>query len=460
MQVRLAGYNLETNLIEKLGETLAATPEVISAAYARISRSSKTISELRAEARSEISKARASNHNIIFEMGHSSVAEHAVFNFDLIGISRYLAEFIQRSRLASFTEKSQRYVTLKSLYVIPPEIVRSPLENDFKAFIDDAFLLYSELFSDLLVIKATEQDWASRRDLEGAAKEDARYVLPLCTQTQMGMTINARSLELLLRRLAAVDLQEAAQLRDLLYQSVSSVSPSLIRYTATDVFSYHKISSSLHNDTESYDFNETTLLDYPRNADDRVLAGVLFEQRGGNYTSLLEQLKTASKKEKRAMWDDLFTGIKPWHKLPRAFELVDFTFELTMSSSCYAQFKRHRLCTILKSPYTVSDGVVIPTSLANPQHITAITALLARAQSLADELYTCSPLLYPYALTNAHRIRVIAKLNLREIYHFVRLRSDAHAQWEIRAVSQDIATIVRLHCPLAAKWLMGKSEMP
>ncbi len=88
MKVILAGYNLDVSVINSLKNKDIATPEIISAAYARISRSSKSATELRTEARNELAKARKSNENIIYEMGHSSIAEHAVFNFDLIGISR------------------------------------------------------------------------------------------------------------------------------------------------------------------------------------------------------------------------------------------------------------------------------------------------------------------------------------------------------------------------------------
>src|SRR6056297_3169615 len=131
MIIKIAGYNIDQSLIAQIKNQKIATPETISAAYARISRSKKDVTTLREKALEEVEKARQSNDNIIFEMGHSSVAEHAVFNFDLIGVSRYLVETIQKTRLASFTEKSQRYVTLDGDYVVPPEIVGSKLEKDF-----------------------------------------------------------------------------------------------------------------------------------------------------------------------------------------------------------------------------------------------------------------------------------------------------------------------------------------
>lgn len=460
MQVKLAGYNIDKKLIDKLGNDVSATPEIISAAYARISRSSKSVTELRSIASNDVAKARNSNWEIVFEMGHASVAEHAVFNFDIIGISRYMAEFIQRSRLASFTEKSQRYVTLDGDYVLPEEIAQSKFKGDFTDLMDKAFTLYSKLYEELKIQKAAEQEWPTKRDLEGAAKEDARYVLPLCTRTQMGMTINARSLELLLRRLVALPLKEAHTLYKMLYDEVSSVAPSIVRFIETDAFTYKKLKKQVKTNSVSSSLNEVKLVDFTYHADAQVLAGLLFEQQGGSFPDMLKSVKIMSKSDQKSLWLEFFEGIKPWHKMPRAFELADFTFELTMSSSCYAQFKRHRLCTILKAPYDARDGYVIPSSIKKQTQMKAISEFLKTAESLAEKVRKFDPILYPYLLTNAHRVRVLAKMNLRELYHFSRLRSDAHAQWEIRDLSDALKPIVEKRCPFSAQWLMGKSEFP
>ena len=53
MKVNIAGFNIDKELIDKLNSPLA-TPELISASYARISRSNKSIEELRKEAMKEL----------------------------------------------------------------------------------------------------------------------------------------------------------------------------------------------------------------------------------------------------------------------------------------------------------------------------------------------------------------------------------------------------------------------
>ena len=96
MKVHLAGYNVDTAVLKEMQDMVGKrddlTPEVLSASYARISRDPRPIEEIRRDARREVEKSRRSNSTIIFKMGHHSVAEHAVFNLDIVGVSRYCME--------------------------------------------------------------------------------------------------------------------------------------------------------------------------------------------------------------------------------------------------------------------------------------------------------------------------------------------------------------------------------
>ena len=153
MRVILAGYNVDSTVIEELKKASPLrddiTPETLSASYARISRDARSIDKLRAEARAEVERARRSNQNIIFRMGHHSVAEHAVFNFDIIGVSRLALEEIEKFRLCSYTEKSQRYVTLKNDFVLPEEIKKASLQKIFIDTIMAQNALYHKLYKRL-----------------------------------------------------------------------------------------------------------------------------------------------------------------------------------------------------------------------------------------------------------------------------------------------------------------------
>lgn len=457
MQVKVAGYNIDSSLIAKLDSDIA-TPEVLSAAYARISRSKKSVEELRIEALEHIAKARNSNEKIIFEMGHASVAEHAVFNLDLIGISRHLTELVQRSRLASFTEKSQRYVTFEKDYLVPAELGKdTELSDRYTEICDTLFKEYLESTELLTEHLARHNPDLDRRTLLTLAKEDARYILPLSTKTQMGMTVNCRSLEVLLTRLNRSPLQEAKQLYELIYSQVSKIAPSLLRYTDADkdCFSLPELDFA-PSTTLPAKLPHSQLLFATENADARIMALLYFEQGKGDLKTLEKHFASLNPEEQSELWQGFFKGLKPWQKMPRAFELMEFEYLVTLSESAWAQFKRHRTATLIKaSTEQQNTELIIPEAIQEIGRANEWKRLFAELKHYRS---TLDPHLRPYLHLNAESTVVYAKLNLRELYHFSRLRCDEHAQWEIRDLALQMVEQAKPQAPYATSRLGGKSQ--
>jgi flavin-dependent thymidylate synthase len=477
MKILLAGYNLDYDIIKTLkgkkSSLPEATPETISAAYARISRSPKQVFELREDARREVDKARQSNRNIVFAMGHSSIAEHAVFNIDVIGVSRLLIEEIEKFRLCSFTEKSQRYVLFNRDFVLPEEIEKAGLAELFMATVGMQNDCYHELYEQLrprifAQNKSLAENPANRSVLEGWAKEDARYVIALATETQLGMTINARNLELMLRRLAALPFAEAQEYSKKLYSATKDIAPSLIRYTqATD---YDRLTrNNLLNQADTF------AMKYPRrpaakrspavqlsfitpDADTKVAASLLFSSSRLPYGQCLAQAAGLTPKDKKALLRTIFEHIKAHDAVLRELEYIDLQFELVMSASCFAQLKRHRMATIIAQNYDPQLGVTIPPSIREAGREKQFRAIMERTQKAYEQIRGKEPLAAPYVLTNAHRKRVLMKLNARELYHLVRLRADAHAQWDIRILSEEMLRQARKVMPLTLLLACGKDN--
>ena len=112
------------------------------------------------------------------EMGHLSPFEHASFTFGVSGVSRALSHQLVRHRIASYSQKSQRYVSERQFdFVTPPTVACRP--EALKTFNDGMRLI---------------QEWYNRLVELGIPKEDARYVLPNACTTQVVCTFNARSL--------------------------------------------------------------------------------------------------------------------------------------------------------------------------------------------------------------------------------------------------------------------------
>ena len=122
----------------------------------------------------------------IMESGHASPVEHVSFTFALGGVSRALTHQLVRHRIASYSQQSQRYVDGSDFdYLIPPEIQKNP----------EALARFEGIMREI---------GSAYRDLKGLleeagrtgskANEDARFVLPQATASNIVVTMNCRAL--------------------------------------------------------------------------------------------------------------------------------------------------------------------------------------------------------------------------------------------------------------------------
>ena len=476
MRVVLAGYNVDAEMLQRAaaGSGLSRdqlTPEVISAAYARISRDPRPVSELRREALEEVARARASNRKIIFGMGHHSVAEHAVFNFDILGLSRLAIEALEHFRLCSFTEKSQRYITLDHDFVLPREVLGTPFEEALRRLVAEQARAYAELNGALYArarsaLPDAAADKAAIMLLEGAAKEDARYATILATSGQLGMTANARNLEHMIRRLAGSALAELRDLGGKLFEATSAVAPSLLLFTEPSPFDTEthaelralaaELTMGAPAQAEAAPVAAVRLVDFPEACDRRIAAALLTMSTRRPFAECRAIADRLGEAELLRLFAASTRRMEFYDAPLRELEHAAFTFELTVSAACFAQLKRHRLATLSVCPYDPELGLTIPPSIAAAGLTPVLTAIATRAEGLYVDMGKEHPEVAAYALTNAHRRRVLATLNLRELYHFTRLREDVHAQWDIRDLAAGMRRAVEAVAPLGSLLLCGK----
>ncbi len=129
--------------------------------------------------------------NRLFALGHLSPVEHAVFTFYVEGVSRAMTHQLVRHRLASYSQRSQRYVAHDSFdYVIPPSLKGRKIRVDGREI--DAV----EYFKQTMEVLA--ERYRQLNQALGASGEesnqDARYVLPNACETKIFVTMNAREL--------------------------------------------------------------------------------------------------------------------------------------------------------------------------------------------------------------------------------------------------------------------------
>jgi len=464
------------------------TPEVISASYARISRDPKSIPELRKNAQKDIEKCRKTNSNIIFKMGHKSIAEHAVFNFDIMGVSRGLVEKIEQMRLTSYMEESQRYIDLNNYFdfVIPSELntdnkLRETFieqcDNNFKFYkIHKPFLIdwMKNNISDDFFKKANISN-KERKDetIFKLALEDSRYALPLATTTQLGMTINARNLETLITRMNSSKSSEEREFGKAIYDLVDGIAPSVIKYTEpTDYFS--KTRDELKNYITEFISNlhpskiqplddiksSSKKINYFNNIskDKAIISGLIFSNSNLTYDQANYVFDIMNVSEKKEI-NRLAHKYQELHDVSlREFELRE-PFELVISASNFAQLKRHRMNTLIPQDYDIDAGYTTPESLKYTNE-KSFSGLIERTNYLYNVLKT-NPITKPianYILTNAHNRRVLFDANNRQLKAIANERLNVYAQWDIRNTIEQVIKIAKEESPLTMEFAPGKHE--
>lgn len=538
VKVKLAGMNVPIEILDRLGsirynlqhtassdktrlgmttdeiDDLADmfTPEIISAAYARISRKPEDVNMILEEAIQDVAAARKSNESIIYGMGHHSVADHAIFNYNITEVSRLAVEDIEKRRIGvGYTEKSQRYIKLGSDLsdIIEPQEYSKDDLAEFKALATQQINFYVKAFNKLnefLQKKESEKmnklDEKGKNDflkaLEGSAKEDARFGVCLGTKAQLGCSYNGEALEHAIRILKHGRLEEDKQIAKQLFSETRKFAPSLIQLTDPEVFRQHNPGQELVDDnficTEPMlraivDSNmklppllsELGFLGYlsyklgvgfkkdgsvtlvkSNNIDKNIIAALLHEYSDKSIQECYKRAYVLTKNKLASGFIEwALNSISAYDKVPRAFEMSKgMIFEVVISASGFAQLKRHRMMTLLSQDYNPKLGITIP---PNIEEAGLANDLKDNAEMSAEKYYKFKPRYgkaAEYCLTNAHRRRTHIGINMRELYHVSRTREDKHAQWEIRGIAGSMSRLAKQAAPVTTMLLGGQDEFP
>ena len=139
---------------------------------------------------------------MLVSIGHESVMEHVSFTFGIEGISRACSHQLVRHRIASYSQKSQRYVNESGFeFITPPAIHEVPeAEAEYMKMISEITESYNKI-SDLLTdhhksnfINEGLDEKTALSKARKMANEDARFILPNACETKIIVTMNVRSL--------------------------------------------------------------------------------------------------------------------------------------------------------------------------------------------------------------------------------------------------------------------------
>ena len=416
-------------------------------------------------------RARAFAEKYVLGYGHSSVAEHGMVHLALEDISILASKLVEDTRLASFTEKSTRYVAFDpSKVYYPPRVMEHPAlaaeyTNTVRGLLD-AYTGWTEDVVAQIKARTPRGEKQSERSYDAASRATAfdllRYLLPAATHTNVGLTLNARTLEHLITKLLSQPLEEGRTLGLRIKEEARHVVPTLLKYAdfnayraeagaAMETLAQEILrSSEAQPDTK----NGVSLVFSDPDADNRLVAAILYGAASLPMEALLAQVQAFSQGDKERVVDN-YLSRRGRHDAPgRALERLSCTVEMTLDYGAYRDVQRHRMATQTTQALTPSLGFERPAALAEFGCGERYDALLA--QSAETYTHLCEAGLTheaAYVLPLATRIRVLFTWNLREVAHFVELRSARQGHPSYRKIAQEVYYAVAEEYPLIARYL-------
>jgi thymidylate synthase ThyX len=412
-------------------------------------------------------KARQFHEKWVVGYGHASVAEHAVIHLAVENVSIIASKVIEDMRLASFTEKSTRYVEFDPGSYYPlPELEGTPAGALYHDTVHNLFRTYATLRPQVIeAIKTVlpRQPKQTERGYHTACRAKAldllRYLLPAGTLTNLGMTINGRALEHLLSKMLSHPLQEVQRLGTMLKTEALYVMPTLLKYAQYNAYiaatdsAMRNTADTLFKHEPPQDTASVTLIDAPDDPETQLVAAILYGYSQHAWGQVLQHAQAMSESQKIQVIDDYLQRRGPHDQPLRALEHLTYSFEILLDYGAYRDIHRHRMATQTRQRLSPEHGYSTPEELEAYGFGETFTTCMEQAATAYQQLSDTHPHLASYLLPLAYRCRVLITWNLREIHHFVQLRSAKQGHASYRRVAQEVYhRLANLH-PLLARYI-------
>lgn len=425
-------------------------------------------------------KAEAFYDRVLIGYGDDSVAELGGAHIACEEISNIAAKAIEDSRLGlSPLEKSTRYVAFnqkvdgKYRYYREPSIMASKHAQLYEETLDCLFDTYTDLIEPLTAwIKAQtpQDDNTSDRAYHNATKAKAldllRGLLPMATLTNVGLFGNGRAFEYLLVKLASSTHAELRAIGGEMQAELDKIIPSFVKRAKSDrgaeyaqylADNSHRIKTRAQNLKfnhlqDSTPDSHARLVDWDKDAEAKTVTAILYPHTDSSWDEVADYVNTLNDAEKSEIINNYVGERKSrFHRPGRAFEEVYYTFDILADLGAYRDLHRHRVCTQERQSYTVDCGYVVPNELVEAGLAATYTQALETAATAFYTIAQDLPIAAQYLVPFAYRVRWRIKLNLREAYHFIELRSGRQGHPGYREVAQEMyRQIQAIHPNLAA----------
>ena len=464
---------------------LVNLPEVVKGAlFARYSRSPKSLrrlfldefvgdldiaGDMTVDATIGLERAEELYEKVFFEYGDDSVAQLGGVHLACEQASNILTKVLEWGRMMSYLEQSTRYISYDARlggryrFFRDPALLSSRFGTRYVGDMDRMFDNYSLLLTRVTDhVRATvprdpsDSDFVYRMATKAKALDAVRGVLPAASLSNVGIYGSGQAFEALLIRMRSHPLPEARHYADLMLHELRKVIPSFLKrvdladrggrwsqYLAGTREHTSALVESLFGDTPVSQVPGVQLVDFDPDAEDKLLAAICYPLSHLPESQLAERVKQLGPTERLALLQ-AYIGDREnrRHKPGRAFERVDYRFDVLSDYGAFRDLQRHRMLTIEWQSLTPNHGYVRPELVEEAGMADVFDDAMARSASLYDALKEEFPQQAQYAVSMAYRMRYTMQFNAREAIHMLELRSSAQGHPSYRRIALEMHRLI------------------
>ena len=464
---------------------LVNLPEVVKGAlFARYSRSPKSLrrlfldefvgdldvsGDLGIDATVGLQRAEDLYEKVFVEYGDDSVAQLGGVHLACEQASNILTKVLEWGRLMSYLEQSTRYIAYDSRlggryrYYRDSAVLASRLGTRYVGDMDRLFDAYSFILAAVTDhVRATvargpeDSDFVFRQATRAKALDAVRGILPAATLSNVGIYGSGQAFEALLLRLRAHTLPEARDYGELMLHELRKVIPSFLRrvdvpergqrwsnYLGTTRQRTAELVHSLFADEPVDPAPSVTLVDFDPEAEDKLLAAICYPHSRLPEHQLMDRVAKLGVAERLALVR-AYVGEREnrRHKPGRAFERVDYRFDVLSDYGAFRDLQRHRLLTIEWQRLTPDLGFVRPELVDEAGQAPLFDEAMHRSSLLYEAMIAEFPEQAAYAVSMAYRLRYVMQFNAREAIHLLELRSGAQGHPAYRRVALEMHRLI------------------
>jgi thymidylate synthase ThyX len=441
---------------------------------------------------------------VLLEYGDDSVAELGEAQVALEGISNIAAKKIEDRRIGlSYLEKSSRYVPFDKRvaghyrYVREDRIMSSRYAHLYIQACDHSFDTYSKslptlqeyleecepidkfsFFDSGYKIERPFVQLKEQTDIDAAKKiykvtvrakalDLLRGLLPASTMTNVGITGNGRAFEYLLTLMYGSHLAELRSLAGQLFDELNGVIPSFVRrandrhgqalqqyLSKTEQEVRGLVSLHLSNVPVEISPEQVRLMGIEENtaAEVKVASAILYEHaQGRSLEKIIDHVRSMSLVDRQSIIRSYTKHRENRRQRPgRAYEVVDYTFELFTNFGMFRDLHRHRVLTMERQLLSTRHGYDIPAEVEGAGLGKDFVECMDLSKQTYEAIAADMPEEAQYAVNFAYRYPYFIKMNLREACHMIELRTAPQGHSDYRSVCQKMLSEIRLTHPVLA----------